>query len=253
MKSRDVEDVNNTIECLRNISRQTPGASDAPEAAPHHAVITYLIKILAVRVKQEASAQDALKDIDEIIVLCRELLTSDTPRGHLTGAFEALTQAVLDNFFYRKESQRLDQAIRCLKDALIACPTSFYHPSLELANLLVVRFLALQVDEDYQEAKAVLYKITQPPTPRAPSDSHPIQVSALSAALGLARSIVYSYLEDDWEGKVSRCRSFLEHCALFGDPLHPVITELLSNHAEGSSKHFGPSARRPMNVFDPGS
>ena len=107
-----------------------------------------------------------------------------------------------------------------------------------------MRFLTLQIDDDYQEAKAVLQDITHPhphphpPSRRAPPEPYQIQASALTAALGVARSIVYSNRED-WEGAVLRCRSFLEHCSLFGDPLHPPITELLASHAVRASKHFG--------------
>ena len=231
MKPVDPEDVNATIKRLLNLSQHPHEVFEAS----HQAVTTSLIGMLAARVKGEA--QNALEDIDEIVVFCRELLTLDTPRGHLNSAFGALTRMVLDDKFSRgKQSACLDQAIRCVKDALNACPPL----SLELANLLVVRFLTLNIDDDYQEAKAVLQDITHPhpPSHRAPPEPYQIQASALTAALEVARSIVYSKLKD-WEGAASRCHSFLQHCTLFGDPLHPVITELLASHAEQASEHFG--------------
>jgi CHAT domain-containing protein len=150
---------------------------------------------------------------------------------------------VLDHYSLNKQPQCLDKIIGCLRDALKTCSTSFHHVPLqpELAKLLVARFLALRVDDDYQEAKKVLDVITPPRSHRdqAIPDEYHIQASTLTTALGLARSIVYSNI-DDWEGAVSRCCSFLDNCSLFGDPLHPVITELLASHAKRVSQHFGP-------------
>jgi hypothetical protein len=180
-------------------------------------------------------------NIDEIVVVCRKLLISETPQGHITRALEALTQAVLDRYSRSQQPQCLDKIIGCLRDALKTCSCKFQRVSLqpELAKLLVARFLALRVDDDYEEAKKVLDVITPPCFHQAIPDEYQIQASTLTTALGLARSVVYSNI-DDWEGAVSRCSSFLDNCSLFGDPLHPVITDLLASHAERVSKHFGP-------------
>ena len=193
--------------------------------------------MLAARVKVDAP--NASKDIDEIVVLCRELLTSDTPRGHLTNAFEALTQAVLDDFSRGKQPECLDQAIECLRGSLNASPPGFYQLSLNLSNLLVVRFLTFQKDDDYQEAKTVLHNITHPSSPRAPPNPHQVQGSALTSALGLAHSLVYSNL-GVLGGAVSRCRSFLENLSNFGHPLHPIVAEFLASLAERVSQKILP-------------
>ena len=236
-KSGDLEDVNITISRLRNISHYSPETAKIPQ----YEVTTAIIEMLAARAKVDV--RNALKDIDEIVVLCPKLLASNAPQDHLTRAFEALTQAVLDDFSHGKQLRCLNQAIGCLRDALIGCPPGFHHISLELSNLLVVRFLELQIDEDYQEAKTLLSNIILPPLPsfpRAPSDTYQIQASTLDSTLALARLIVYSNRED-WDGVVSRCRSFLEHCSLFGNPLHPVIMELLTSHSERLLKQYSPS------------
>ena len=137
-----------------------------------------------------------------------------------------------------KQSQCLDQAIACLRDALKSWPT-FHHLFFELAKLLVVRFLRCQIEEDYKDAKkAILDSQDCTTLPRAPLKS--CKVTSLSSVLEMARLLVYSTLEDDWEKTVRRCRSFLDHCPSFGDPLHPVFTELLLKHVEGVSNHFGP-------------
>ena len=228
---REPEDVNSEI---------NPPSQDQPLEAGkiyYYVATTLLIEMLAARVNVDAP--NALKDIDEVTDLCRELLTSDTPRGHLTNAFETLTQAVLDELSRGKRFECLDQAIGCLRGALNASLPGFHHLSLNLSNLLVVRFLTSQKDDDHREAKAVLYNITRAPSPRAPPDAYQIQASALTSALGLARSLVYSNLRD-WEGAVSRCRSFLDNLSNFGHPLHPVIANLLASQAERVSEKFLP-------------
>jgi hypothetical protein len=237
---QNFEDVDSTLKNHRD-SQHSHEASEAPR----HACTLSLIEMLSVRSKGDAAdARNALEDINEIVALCGKLLTLDTPQAHLISAFEALTQAVLDDSSRGKKSRCLDQAIGCLRGALNVSPPGFHHLSLNLANLLIVRFLTFETDDDYQEANTVLHNITVithslPAPPRVSPDPYQIHALMLTSALGLARSIIYSNL-GDWEGAVSRCRSFLEHCPLFGDPLHSSITELLASHAERVSRHFAP-------------
>ena len=182
-------------------------------------------------------------NIDDIVVVYRKLLISETPQGHIARALEALTQVVLDQYSRDKQPQCLDKIIGCLRHALKTCSSNFHRVPLqsELAKLLVARFLVLRVDDDYQEAKKVLDVITPRPHQAIPDEYH-IQVSTLNTALRLARSIVYSNI-DDREGAVSRCRSFLHNCSLLGGPLHPVITDLLASHVDDAERvyqNFGP-------------
>jgi hypothetical protein len=190
--------------------------------------------MLATRVEGEAG--NAMEDINEIVVLCRRLLTSDTPPDSLISAFQAMTQAVLDELYRSRQIKSLDQAIECVRNALGTCASGLRQVSLDLANLLAARFLTLHIEDDYQEAKAVLDSITVSRSPGDLSGSYHIRASSLVAAIGLARSIVNANPED-FEGAISRCRAFLDHSLSFGDPLHPVITELLTSHAERGSKH----------------
>ena len=224
------DDANSKIKYLRNLH----GLHLEALNDPHHEITSSLVDTLAERVKGEAG--HALEDINEIVALCQGLLTSDAPPDFLISAFQALTRAVLDDFSRGKQSRCLDQAIGCLRGALNACPPGFHHLSLNLSNLLVVRFLMFRIDDDYREAKTVLHNVTHSPSSRALPDAYQIQASTLTSALVLARSLVHSSLGDR-EGAVSRCRSFLEHLSLFGDPLHPVITDLLASSLENASKH----------------
>ena len=239
---QNFEDVNSTLKNHHD-SQHSHEASEAPL----HALACTLSPNEMLAARSNGDARNALEDINEIVALCGKLLTLDTPPARLIKAFEALTQAVLDDSSRGKKSKCLDQAIGCLRGALDVSPVSppgFHHLSLNLAKLLIVRFLTFETDDDYQEAKKALHNITVitqslPGPPRVPPDPYQIHASMLTSALGLARSIIYSNL-GDWEGAVSCCRSFLEHCPLFGDPLHSSITELLASRAERVSRHFSP-------------
>jgi CHAT domain-containing protein len=145
---------------------------------------------------------------------------------------------VLDAYSRGKQSHCLDQAIGCLKEALKTCSSDLHQVSFDLANLLAFRFLVHHVDDDIDEAKVLLDRITISYSPGDPSCSCRFQASALTTALGHARSIINSNFED-FEGAASRCRSFLDHSFYFGHPLHPAIFELLASHAKRGSNHIG--------------
>lgn len=231
-KFGEPEDINSTIRYLRKLHDCPLDSFNVPK----HAVTTSLVEMLATRVKGEAG--DALEDINEILFYCYGL-NSDTSPGYLTSALQALTRAVLDAYSCGKQIQSLDQAIGCLGETLKTCSPSLHQINFDLANLLAVRFLVSHVDNDYEEAKVLLDRVTISRSPGEPPCSCRFQASALTAALGYAQSIINSNPEDS-ERAVSHCRSFLEHSLSFGDPLHPVITELLARHAEQGSKHISP-------------
>jgi hypothetical protein len=192
--------------------------------------------MLALRVKGEAG--DAVEDIDEILFFCRGI-TSGTSPGYLTSALQALARAVLDAYSRGDQIQSLDGAIGCFRESLKTCSPGSHQVTLDLAKLLAFRFLVRHSDHDHDEAKELLDGITTSCSPDGPPCICRFQAPALILGIGYARSIANSNLEDS-EWAVSRCRSFLEQCTLFGDPLHPAITALLASHAECGSKHIGP-------------
>ncbi|KAF8495542.1 hypothetical protein F5888DRAFT_1711801, partial [Russula emetica] len=233
-KFGELGDVNPIIEHLRNLREYLLEAY----SVPHHAVTTSLVDMLAARVK--ANIGDALEDISEMVILCRGFASGTSP-GYLTSSLQALTGAVLNAYAHGKQIQGLDQAIECLRETLKTCSPGSHQVrvSFDLANLLAVRFLVHLVDNNYEEAKVLLDPLTSSPSPGYPPCSYRHQASALKAALGHARSIVNPN-HGNIEGSIPRCRSFLDHCSLFGNPLHPVITELLAKHAEKRFKQSQP-------------
>ena len=240
-KYREPEDINTTIVYLRKLRDCPLGAFNVPQ----HTVTASLVEMLAARVKGEAG--DALEDINEILSFCREFASGTSPHdspGYLTSALQALAEAVLDAYSRGKQLQPLDQAIGCLREATKTCSLGFHRVSFNFANLLAVRFLARHDDNDYKEAKVLLDRVTD----HRSSGDHPcscrFEASVLTSALGHAQSIVNSNLEDS-EKAISRCRSFLDDTPLFGNPLHPAISELLASHIpERVWKDFTPPQER---------
>ena len=250
--SRELDDVNSTIRNLRCLL-------DYPIedfSVLRHSVTRSLAEMVATRVDMKEEAGDALKDINEIVDLCGKLLTQspDTSPPYLARASQALTQAVLGE--YRRGRQLLPpllgQTIGFLREALKTCRPDFRHVSLNLANLLAVRFLTSPIEDDYEEARQVLDETTQSPSPGDRNDPYIFQASSLSTALGFAQSIRFSSPED-LGAAISRCYSFIDHSSLFGNPLHPVITELLQHHASTFSKNLGPGQGVPTAHLNVGS
>ena len=231
--SNELKDVDSTIRNLRHLL-------DYPLedfSVIRHSVTRSLTEMLATRVNMKEEAGD---DINEMVALCSTLLTPDTTPSYLARASQALTQAVLEECHRRRQllPPLLDQTIGFLREALKTCVPDFRHVSLDLANLLAVRFLTSPIEDDYEEARQVLHETTQTPSPGDRHDPYFFQASSLSTALEIAQSIRFSSAED-LGAAVSRCCSFVNHTSLFGNPLHPVITELLRSHASTVSENLG--------------
>jgi len=207
-----------------------------------HSVTRSLAEMLATRVTMK-EAGGALEDINEIVDLCGKLLSPDTSPSHLARAAQALTQALLDEYHRGTQSLPLplDRTIELLREALKTCPPDFRHVSLDLANLLAVRFLTSHIEDDYEKARQVLETIH---SLGGRNDPYFLQASSLSTALGFAQSIRFSSAEDLGMA-ISHCFSFINHSSHFGNPLHPVITELLQRHASAFSEHLGPGQGVP--------
>ena len=186
-----------------------------------------------------------LEDIDQTI--CNYNLTGDTslPR---TGPDPHVIQTNIDRtlalLHCSKEFSQLDDvesAIKHFRHLLKVYPSDLDKISLSFANLLAVRFLILHIIDDYEEAIQVLHKITES-LPRNRSSPDHIEASSLTMALKLSRSAIYSNHENVEEA-ISSCRSFLDHASLFGNPLYPLVTELLERLLDRHSEYQ--MAKRP--------
>ncbi|KAF8495540.1 hypothetical protein F5888DRAFT_563958 [Russula emetica] len=246
----ELGDVNPTIQHLRNLREYPLEALNVP----CHAVTMSLVEMLAAKVKEEVG--DALEDIKEIVAFCRGLASGISP-VYLTNSVQALTRAALDAYSRGKQLKVIDQAIECLREALKICSPGSHKArvSFDLSNLLAVRFLVHHADENHEEAKVLLDPLAASPSLGDSSCSYRHQALALKEALRHAQSIA-SPNAGKSDGAISRCLSFLDGCSSFGNPLHPIITELLLQMCQmeqGFDPPQGASAQVAHSNVDPPS
>jgi len=133
---------------------------------------------------------DPTRNIEEMAILCRELLRLDDSDGLLFSAVETLVGAIADEPF--SEDQPLpDQAIECLREANIRFPDS-ESVCLSLLSSLYQRFMVTHSHADYEDAMSIVDG----------SFTDPISAKAASGiAVSLARTRFYlfgnpEYLEE---------------------------------------------------------
>ncbi|KAI0293090.1 hypothetical protein BC826DRAFT_1016877 [Russula brevipes] len=190
---------------------------------------------LALGILVEIGSRDAVRDIDEMTTLCRELLNSGISQGSLAEVLLALFSAVDIN---RKQSpghEPSEQVIKCLREAN-AC-LDFHPCSQFLAILLFNRFQVTYSIEDYEEAMALLDGIlaSHPRTDCPGSCVEP--ASDLTVRLAMTRSAIFGNPEYSEEAIV-RLRAFLA-IAPTDNPCRIFFTEVLAALVEQRFCLFG--------------
>ena len=213
-KSTMPGDINSAIQFLRFL-REQPLESFA---TLRNKTAALLMKALAVRT--ELGCGDAMRDIEDMIALCDELLTLDDSEQSavkysklLFGAFIACGQ----------NKPLLDHCVILLREASMHRSKS---PalSLVLAYALVLRFGETLADEDFEEARTVLNSILVSPVPGNFLEHYQLVSSTLIWALAGLRSAAYK--PEYEEETMSRLRSLLRS-PLFPDDLRPRIIDIL--------------------------
>ena len=210
--------------------------SSLPQSHPER---PYFLRDLPAIQPQGYDTSDQNDNIDRTISNCH--LTEETPLPrsesdpHVIQTHIDRASALLDRF---KESGQLDDVestIQHFRHLLKVYPSGLHKISLSLATLLAVRFLTLHTIDDYEEAIQVLRKMIEY-SPGNRSGSNNIEASSLAMGLRLSRSVMYSD-PNGVEEAISHCRSFLDHASLFGNPLHPLVAELLERHIDRRSDY----------------
>ena len=162
-KFKQPADAKDCIERLRHLRDQPLDAFDVTRDQ----VSSSLVQVLGIQV--ELKSGNVIQDIEEMAILCRELLTSSTmSETSLTAPIMALANAVLTKYRISGEEPRA-QVIECLREANRRLP-HFHALFLALAFSLACRFLATYSIDDYEEATAILDRIIT-------SGSHDIRLS----------------------------------------------------------------------------
>jgi len=196
------EDNRYSIEYLRYLRGLPPDSFDVPR----NDVTTLLIRALATQVELEAG--DGTRNIEEMVVLCRELLISDISADFPVDAFISLECAVTDEFIRSQYIPLLDEVIECLRDAVKVCPPGSYDVLYALANELGNRFIKTHSNDDYEDATALVERILDRKQPGGCPDSIRDLASALATDLAYSRSAI-SKNPEHFEVAISRLRAEL--------------------------------------------
>src|SRR6267142_1358164 len=231
-KSRQPEDVKRSIVYLRYLRRQSIGAFDVL----HISVTVMLVDALSMRAELELG--DVMQDIEEMAVLCLEILHSHVPSP--LGSIMTLVQAIkaqLRNWSERRESSA--KVIDCLREANIRFSDSD-EISITLAWSLFNRFHITYSNDDYEEGAAILDKIIASHAPGDRLNQYQEMALKLIASFAQARSTAYGkpeYLED----AIHHLRTLLRGVSL-EDPVRPTVIHALSLLQGIRFEDFGVSA-----------
>ena len=214
------EDVKPCIEYLRYLRGLTPDSFDVPR----NDVTTSLIRALDTQVRLGTS--DGIRNIREMLILCRELLSSNISADFPVAAFRALDQAVDAEYNRGRSIPLLDEVIDCLQDAVKICPPGSYRVLFALANQLFTRFTERHSNNDYEEAMAQLETILDPNQSIECPDSIRNMALSLSTTLAYDRSSIFKNPEYA-EVAISRLRTFLSSPSI-NEGLRLRLTESLA-------------------------
>ena len=222
-ESRQAEDVTRSINYLRYLGGQSPAALNVPP----NRITGLLVDALAIQVEMKLG--DVKQDIEEMAVLCHELLKSDISTTSVTGFIMDLVQAVKAQFGnLSKRQEPSDKVIECLREANVRLPDS-HEVSVALAWFLFDRFHMAYSNDDYEEGVSILDKVIRTPGDR-PTQLQEVALR-LVTSFAQARSSMFGkpeYLEQ----AIYRTRTLLGEAPL-EDTLRPVVTYGLA-HLRGN-------------------
>ncbi|KAH9171556.1 CHAT domain-containing protein [Lactarius sanguifluus] len=223
-------DVKYSIEYLRYLQGLPLESFDIPR----HDVMKTLVQALAAQV--ELKTGDGTRNIEEMLVLCRELLTFDLSADFPVGAFESLKQAVNAEYVRERPIPLLDEVIECLRGAVKVCPPGSYEVLLALADQVCTRFFQTRSNDDYEEATVLLETILDPNQPGECPDSTRGSASSLASALALVRSVIFENPENT-EMAISRVRALLSSSSI-DEGIRFHATESLSILVRGRFRDY---------------
>ncbi|KAH9055374.1 CHAT domain-containing protein [Lactarius vividus] len=237
------EDVKYSIEYLRYLRgipipldsfvRGLPIPLDSLDP-PRYLVTKSLIKALALQVKLEE--RDGTQNIKEMVVLCRELLTTTSSTDDLVATFSLLDAATGAQFSRGWTLSSIDENIECLRDAVKMCSPDSYQVLFVLARTLYIRFTQTHLIDDYEEATALLERILDTNKPSRCPDSIRDQASSLVVHLELFRLTTFKNPLHS-EVAIPRLRTLLSSSSI-DEGLRLEITSILAGQARQRSIQY---------------
>ena len=210
---------------------------DQPHSAfrfPRHEVTTMLVDVLAIQLQLGASS--TVHTIEEMAVLCNELLTSDGSDDDTTHAVTLISGLVLSKIDLWLPDRPLDQVIECLLAARAHKP-DLRQAHFALAVSLGVHYYMTLADDDYEKAASVLDEIiTSNPSGNSQGEFVDEALSFVTVLAG-TRSITHEipeYLEE----AIYRARTCLASTSK-KEFFHPAAAFNLESTAKKRFDYFG--------------
>ncbi|KAF8267574.1 CHAT domain-containing protein [Lactarius quietus] len=204
---------------------------------PRVDVTTLLVNVLYFQVKLEAGS--VVQNIEEMAVLCHELLTSDASEYDTTHAVTLVSELFLSEVRLWLPDRQLDPVIKCLRAARI------HKPELRLAHFalavsLSVHYYVTFLDDDYDKAASVLDEIIITSNPSGDGQGEFVaEARWFVTMLALTRSQTHEIPEYLEEG-IYRTRAFLSSASV-EEPFYPTGAFNLERAAEHRYRYFGPT------------
>ena len=195
---------------------------------------TYLVVVLSHKV--ELSIGDTMEDIQEMAILCRELLDPGLSEDYPMEAIMPFSGAVITEFDKRNAKEPPQEVIEVLRSAAIIQPNLIF-VSFALARCLCTRFQISFAIGDYEEVMPILDRIIASHSPGDGLSTMEDKAIEMIMSLVLVRTTTYPNPED-LENSISRLRDLL-NVPFLEDSHRSTITDLLRSYDRQRFEYFG--------------
>ncbi|KAI9441138.1 hypothetical protein BJY52DRAFT_1217028 [Lactarius psammicola] len=231
VESKLPEDAIYAAKYLRHLRDQLHAALESLR----HPVASLLVDVLGSQVELEAG--NVLQNIEEMAVLCHELLTSDPSSDETTLSVTTLSNVVQSKLPLFIQGQPMDQLIECLRLARMRKP-ELRDARLALAVVLTCRYSKTYANDNY-EAVSALDEIIASGSPGDSQDEVVARAQVLVTKIATTRSRAHDSPEYAEEA-LYRARVFLKSYPVEG-PLYPAFNRFWEDHSVEKYRfnHFG--------------
>ena len=198
---------------------------------PRSQIIIKFIQALGTHIELEVDSATVMRNIEEMVVLCRELLTSDVLGDDLVDAIVILNDSVGPVLITGREEAVVDHIVEFIREAIPRCPPGSHRASSALAEVLAVRSNMSLSTGDVQEAIALFDKVAASKPLGDPSRSHALRWAARVANNQFAFHPNLENLEE----AMSRVRAALADSSL---EHYPEFTKYLETLMKSRAEYF---------------
>ena len=224
-KSQQPGDVRYSVKYLRYL-RDRPLQAEVFRliSTTHNQVTAILVGALALQAELENG--DVVDSIEEMLVLCRELLSSNALKKDLSAAVETFAETIIGHIedTFDPPSQ---QVIECLREANTRLLSDSYSVSLALSTAFSARFAETSSNDDYECAMGHLDKFIASHFPVG-GPRQTLRRHSCAAAILATRRTVFSRDPEHLEEAINRTRAHLGFVSV-EDPEHDEIAQTLAH------------------------